>query len=140
MMESMGMPHPVAQRLKTKSTGKGVSLMLVTFKSKAAAEIVMYKEHAQRILELFNKDVERGIITPAETAAAIKVLEAAVAESRAHPHSEELQHDVEAHHGDFGDDNEHEKIETVTFSSRAYPLLEMLHAAHAMQREVVWGV
>ena len=31
--------------------------MLITFKSKAAAEVIMYKEHAQHILELIGKDV-----------------------------------------------------------------------------------
>jgi hypothetical protein len=31
-------------------------------------------------------------------------------------------------------------VEIVTFSSRAYPLLEMLRAAHKEGRDVVWGV
>lgn len=114
--------------------------MLITFKSKAAPEIVMYKEHAQRILELFDKNVDQGILTPNETEGAIKLLESAIAESRAHPHSEVIEHDIETHHGDEGNDNDHEKVEPVTFSARAYPLLEMLLAAHAMQREVVWGI
>ena len=39
--------------------------MLVTFKSKAAAEVLMYEDHAKRILDLLNKDVKRGIITAA---------------------------------------------------------------------------
>ena len=55
--------------------------MLVTFQSKAAAEITMYQEHARRILELMNKDVERGVITPAELPDAIRLLEAAVTDS-----------------------------------------------------------
>lgn len=114
--------------------------MLITFKSKAAAEVVMYKEHAKRILELLHKDLDRGVITAAETAGAIAKLEAEIAESRRHPVSEEVQHDVDAHHGDNGDDNDHEPVQTVTFSSRAYPLLEMLRAAHKEGRDVVWGV
>jgi hypothetical protein len=114
--------------------------MLVTFKSKAAAEVVMYKEHAQRVLELLHKNVDIGVITPDETAGAIKVIEAAMAESKAHPLSEVVQRDIDVHHHDAGHDNEHEKIEPVSFSTRVYPLLEMLHAAHKMQREVMWGV
>jgi hypothetical protein len=114
--------------------------MLITFKSKAAAEVTMYKEHAKRLLDVLNKDVERGVIMPDETAHAIAVLEAAVAESRAHPISEEVMRDIDAHHNEKGDDNEHEHPEPVKFSARAYPLLEMLHAAHKMQREVMWGV
>lgn len=114
--------------------------MLITFKSKAAAEVVMYKEHAKRILDLLHKDAGRGVITAAETAGAIAKLEAEIAESRLHSVSEEVQHDVAAHHGDNGDDNDHEPVEIVTFSSRAYPLLEMLRAAHKEGRDVVWGV
>ena len=114
--------------------------MLITFKSKAAAEVIMYKEHAQRILELIGKDVNLGVITSEETAGAIKVIEAAVAESRIHPISEKVARDVGIHHNADGDDNDHEKSEAVSFSARVFPLLEMLHAAHKMQREVMWGV
>ena len=114
--------------------------MLVTFKSKAAAEVVMYKEHAQHILQLIGKEVSQGIITPDETAGAIKVIEAAVAESRVHPISEKVARDIGVHHNADGDDNDHEKSEDVSFSARVYPLLEMLHAAQRMQREVMWGV
>ncbi|WP_394780903.1 DUF1840 domain-containing protein [Undibacterium sp.] len=114
--------------------------MLITFQSKAAAEVTMYKEHARRLLELLHKDVDRGVITSAETEGAIKIIEAAVGESKAHPVSEIVQKDIDAHHNDTVDDNEHEKIETVSFSARAYPLLEMLYAANKMQRDVIWGV
>ncbi|MBR7780607.1 DUF1840 domain-containing protein [Undibacterium luofuense] len=114
--------------------------MLVTFQSKAAAEITMYKEHARRILELIHKDVDRGVITPAELPDAIRTLEAAVTDSRMHPVSDEVTRDVKAHHNDETDDNEHEQPEPVSFATRAYPVLEMLHAAHKMQREVLWGV
>ena len=114
--------------------------MLITFKSKAAAEVIMYKEHAQHILQLIGKDVSQGIITSKETASAIQVIEAAVAESRVHPISEKVARDIGVHHNADGDDNDHEKSEAVSFSARVYPLLEMLHAAHKMQREVMWGV
>ena len=72
--------------------------MLITFKSKAAAEVTMYKEHARRILELLHKDIDRGVITAAETTGAVTVLEAEMAISKAHHASEELQRDVAAHH------------------------------------------
>ncbi len=114
--------------------------MLITFKSKAATEITMYKEHARRILDLLHKDVERGVITPPELPQAIEKIEAAVAESKAHSVSEEVSRDVNAHHNENGDDNEHEAPEPVSFATRAFPVLEMLHAANKMQREVMWGV
>ena len=40
--------------------------MLVTFKSDADADIVMYRKHAEPILQMLGKDVERGILTPEE--------------------------------------------------------------------------
>jgi hypothetical protein len=114
--------------------------MLVTFKSKAAAEVLMYEEHAKRILDLLQKDVKRGIITAAEAPYAVATLEAEIAESRLHPTSEEVQRDVQAHHGESGDDNEHEPVEFVSFATRAYPLLEMMRAAQHEGCDVMWGV
>ncbi|RZI43947.1 DUF1840 domain-containing protein [Herbaspirillum sp. HC18] len=114
--------------------------MLVTFKSKAAAEVLMYEEHAKRILDLLDKDVKRGIITAQETPHAVERLEEEIAESRRHPTSEEVRRDVQAHHGEEGDDNEHEPVEFVSFATRAYPLLEMLRAARNEGKDVMWGV
>lgn len=113
--------------------------MLVTFKSKAAAEVLMYEEHAKRILDLLHKDVKRGIITSPETANAIATLEAEIAKSKLHPESEEVQGDVTMHH-DESDDDEHEPPELVSFATRAYPLLEMLRAAHRSGDNVMWGI
>lgn len=114
--------------------------MLVTFKSKAAAEVMMYEEHAKRILDLLNKDVTRGVITSAETPTAVAKLEAEIAESRMHPPSEEVKRDVLAHHGEEGDDSEHAPVEFVSFATRVYPLLEMLRAARQEGHDVMWGV
>lgn len=114
--------------------------MLIRFKSKAAAEVLMYEKHAKRILDLLGKDVKKGIITAEESAHAIARIEAEIAESRAHPISDDVQQDVEAHHGPEGDDNEHEQRQTVTFATRAYPLLDMLRAAHQQGEHVMWGV
>ncbi|MCD6026066.1 MAG: hypothetical protein K0R08_585 [Solimicrobium sp.] len=115
--------------------------MLITFKSKAAADIVMYKEHAQRILNLLDKDIERGIIVHADTEKAIAIIETAIAESRAHPATQHLEQDVTAHpQPNEAGDHDHELIESVSFSSRAYPLLQMLRAANEQGYDVVWGV
>ncbi len=53
--------------------------MLVTFKSKAAAEILMYEAHAKPILDLLGKDIERGVITADETGQAIERIESEIA-------------------------------------------------------------
>lgn len=114
--------------------------MLITFKSKAAAEVTMYQEHAKRLLDLLHKDVSRGVITAAETGHALEILESQVAASRLHPASDELEHDINAHHSEAGDDNGHEPVQLVSFATRAYPLIEMLRAAHAGNNDILWGV
>ncbi len=115
--------------------------MLITFKSKAAADIVMYKEHAQRILELLDKDIERGIIVKEDAASAVATIEEAIADSRTHSVSGLVQHDVAEHPQPNEDgDHEHAPIENISFAARAFPLLEMLRAAHEQGCDVVWGV
>lgn len=113
--------------------------MLVTFKSKAAADVLMYEEHAKRILDLLHKDIKRGIITAAEAPKAVARLEAEIAESKLRPPPEEVQHDG-AHYDESSDDNEHEPVEFVSFATRAYPLLEMLRAAQREHNDVMWGI
>ena len=114
--------------------------MLVTFKSKASAEVIMFEHDAKRILDLLNKDVKIGVITAEEGAAAIAKLEAETSESRAHPASDSVQHDIAAHHNEAGDDSGHEPVQTVNFANKIYPLLEMLREAHKHNNDVLWGV
>jgi hypothetical protein len=114
--------------------------MLITFTSKAAAEVTMYKEHAQRILDLLNKEGDRGVITAGETPRAVDIIEKEIEESRLHPVSEEVQRDIHAHHNEDGDDPDHEEPQAVTFAARAFPLLEMLRAARNGGHDVLWGV
>lgn len=114
--------------------------MLVTFKSKDAADVLMYEEHAKRILDLLHKDVKRGVITAAETGKALATLEAEILQSKVHSAAEDVRHDVQAHHGDFGDDNKHESTQRVSFATRAFPLLEMLRAAQKGGHVVAWGI
>lgn len=115
-------------------------IMLITFKSKAASDVMMYKDHAKRILDLFKKDATQGVVTAAEAGAAVEILEKEIAESRAHPASGDVERDIHAHHSDVGDDSEHDEVEVVSFATRAYPLLEMLRAAKAGGNDVLWGV
>lgn len=114
--------------------------MLITFKSKAASDVTMYKEHAQRILDLFGKATERGVITPDETSGAIRRLEEEIADSKRHHPAEDIRRDVSVHHRDEAEDNEHEPAEFVSFATRAWPLLEMLRAADRDKQFIVWGV
>ncbi len=101
---------------------------------------MMYKEHAKRILDLLGKDVSRGVITAAEASQAVAVLEKEIEESRKHAASADVERDVHAHHGDAGDDSDHEGMELVSFATRAYPLLEMMRSAKAGGHDILWGV
>lgn len=111
--------------------------MLIRFHSKAAADVLMYEQHAEPILRMLNKDLERGIITADQTAGAIAMLEAEITRSASMPQHDDVH--VHGHH--LQDDEEDPKPrQQVSFSARAYPLLEMLRAANKMRADVVWGV
>jgi hypothetical protein len=113
--------------------------MLITFKSKAYPNVLMYQDHAKRILDLLHKESDRGVITAEEAPQAVQLLEVEIEESRKHQATDEVEQDVKAHHGDV-EDAEHDQIQAVTFSTRAYPLLEMLRAARDQKADVLWGV
>ncbi|HEX5342194.1 MAG TPA: DUF1840 domain-containing protein [Duganella sp.] len=113
--------------------------MLIAFKSKSSPEILMYQEHAQRILDLLHKNPKRGIITAAEAAQALSILEHEVAESKLHPETD-IEHDVHAHEQEEGETKEHAMAQRVGFSARAFPLLEMLRTAKAENEHIIWGV
>lgn len=107
--------------------------MLITFKSKAAAEIVMYEAHIKPILDLLGKDSKRGIITADECANAIALIEKKIAENKSQPEkpaitAESEQTDPQA------------TPAPVSMSARFYPLLEMLKAAEKKHCDIVWGV
>jgi hypothetical protein len=108
--------------------------MLVTFKSKAAAEVLMYATHAKPILDLLGKEIGRGVITAEETGGAIQRIESEIAarkqsEAPQEQDTSEPHHEADAAKGDY-----------VSFGTRAYPLLEMLRAANREQEFVMWGV
>lgn len=112
--------------------------MLVTFKSKAAAEVLMYATHAKPILDLLDKAVERGVITAEETAGAIQRIESEIASRQ----QVGVTHGDDAHErGDAADDDsDRVRGDEVSFGTRAYPLLEMLRAANREHEFVMWGV
>lgn len=112
--------------------------MLITFKSKAAADIVMYEEHAKRLLDVLGKDVKQGIITAAETDDAITRLEAEIAAERAR--REAAKQEAAKNDEDEEEDQQKPAEEPIALGTRAYPLLEMLRAASKSKHDVVWGV
>ncbi len=113
--------------------------MLITFRSHAVPDVLMYRENAQPILELLQKESGRGVLTSAEIGNAVALLEKVIDDSRAHT-SSNVQRDVGSHHGGAGDAPSHARADGVSFATRAFPFLEMLRAAKAGGGEVVWGV
>ena len=107
--------------------------MLVTFKSKAAADVPMYAEHAQMLLSLVGKTLEpqaapKGIITVAEVPGALATLKAAADAARRNDKGRDDR------------DAENDRPLPVGLAQRAFPLIDMLERAAKDGRDVVWGV
>lgn len=114
--------------------------MLITFKSKSAGSVSMYEEHAKAILDLLGKDAERGVITAAETGDAITALEAEIERIKNDSAAENISNDEAPGQDDPDSESEHRQADTVKFSTRVFPFLEMLRAANKDGNSVAWGV
>ena len=94
--------------------------MSYLFKSKAAGDVLMLGASGE------------GIIESAALPAAIKAIEDAVAQEEAQQaQAEEAEAEI---------DRTASHAEGVTLRQRAWPLLEMMKAAHAGAKDIVWGV
>jgi hypothetical protein len=106
--------------------------MLITFRSKSTAEVLMLSEHAKPLLlaagKIFEGEVpDRGVFTPEQLGAAIAGLNQAI--SGAFPPDED------------DDDHlpRHAMAQVVTLKQRAYPLLEMFKKAQEEGTSVTWA-
>ena len=116
--------------------------MLITFKSKASADVVMYKTHAQPLFDLLEKSPDQGVITAEEIPDALEKLEAKIAASKLELSAEEKQKDALSDDTqDYTkDDDQAGHKQTVSFAVRAFPFLEMLRAAKREKQFIIWGV
>jgi len=109
--------------------------MLLTFRSKAAADVLMLSEHAVPLLRAAGKTMEsspeRGVFTVEQLPAAIAGIERAIKEA-APPQEDDDEDD--------DDRSRHPISEPVSLQRRAYPLLEMMRRARDKGVEVVWEV
>jgi hypothetical protein len=110
--------------------------MLITFKSSAAADVLMYKRHAKILLDLLEKAVDQGVITAEEMPGAIATLEREIATSKRAPPEQQNAQPTENDENDEDVDS----AKKVSFAARAFPLLEMMRAARAENTFVMWGV
>lgn len=108
--------------------------MLFKFKSKATGDLIMLEPNGRRVLQLIGKSPDAtGIILPAQMAAAITALEAAVAQEEAEQKAAEQEAEANG-------EKLPPKGEAVSLRQRAVPFIDMLRRAQAADQEVVWGV
>ena len=103
--------------------------MLVTFRTKAYADITMFGDVARQLLELLgHSGTIPSAINAEDVPAALARLEAALEQHRA----------AEARDGSEGGRDDYDAPRKVTLSQRAVPLLELLRAAAANRANVMW--
>lgn len=108
--------------------------MLVKFKSRADAEIVMERGLANQLLGLIGKSLGDpgipGVIHRTEVSQAVQRLESAVALDKA---------EVDARNKEEKDLDKRERDEALHLAQRAFPLLHMLREAKAHGADVFWN-
>jgi hypothetical protein len=104
--------------------------MLFIFKSKAAADVIMFGDVAARLLHIMGKPADaKGIITVEQLPAAIaRLKQAAAGDEPAH----EATEPEDAAAGDHPP--------AVRLAARALPLVELLERSLKAKVPVVWGV
>ncbi|MBW7860731.1 MAG: DUF1840 domain-containing protein [Rhodocyclaceae bacterium] len=111
--------------------------MLVTFQSKASADVLMLGEPARQVIAALGKDPAdgKGIVTVEQLPAAIVRLRAAIEDDKRRQSARtEEDEERDAEEGRSG------MAAPVGFAQRAWPLLEMLEEARREGVPVVWGV
>lgn len=107
--------------------------MLVTFSSKAGADILMLAQHAKPLLTIIGKTddkdlLTRGVFMPEQLEAAILTLEQAIA-------AEPKQNQEESEDSDLPKDA---LTLPVGLKQRSFPLLDLLKRARTQQVPVMW--
>ncbi|HTY98379.1 MAG TPA: DUF1840 domain-containing protein [Rhodocyclaceae bacterium] len=111
--------------------------MIVTFRSKASGDVIMFGDVAKRMMEIMGKEyTEQGIVTVEQLPGAIARLKAAIAEDKA------------SRAGVVDDDDDEPRQEAapggsrpfVALAVRAVPLVELLEYSLKEETPVVWGV
>ena len=107
-------------------------MSLYRFKSRETGDLVMLQPHGQRILEILGKDIQSGIIQPAEMPTAVDAIKAAVLAEEAE--QKRLREQAQAQ-GEVPPD-----FDSVSLRLRSTPFVEMLQRCAQAQVEIVWGV
>jgi hypothetical protein len=105
--------------------------MLITFKSRAAGDVLMLGKNGQQMLSILGKDAHdpRGIVTVEQLPAAIAALNAAATADRAKPSTAQNDDDEDAPQG---------MAAPVGLAQRIVPLLELCQYALRDKEPVIW--
>lgn len=111
-------------------------MSIVTFKSRACADVIYFGDVAQRMMELMGKEpAEKGIVTVEQLPDAIARLRAAIEDDRERHRRHVLDEEPEMETAEGGGTRPH-----VSLTQRALPLLAMLEESLGEKQPVVWGV
>ncbi len=116
--------------------------VLLTFRSKASAQICMYKTHIAPVLAQFGKSTDRGVITADELENAIAQLEKLMEQHRQADQmlkQENFEIDIEAVENET-DSAQKSITPSVPFATRMYPFMSMLKQAQNAHADIVWGI
>lgn len=103
--------------------------MLVTFRTKAYADITMFGDVAKQLLELMgHSGTVPSALRAEDVPGALARLEAAVEERKASEAAERAAEDPDP-----------DAPRRIALSQRAHPLLELLRAAAAKKTDVIWN-
>jgi len=107
--------------------------MLVTFKSRAAGDVIMFGEVAEALLQFLGKDPKapKGIFTVEQLPGAISQLKSLMAQNKAvgnHPPEDEED-----------EDRPRGMAAPVALWQRAAPLVEQMQYSLAENQPVIWG-
>jgi hypothetical protein len=113
--------------------------MLITFKSKADADVLMFGDAARQLLALLGKDgnATQGIVTAEQLPEAIARLESAIEAERVRLNAKsadecEAEEEADAEAGNIG------MAAPVNFAQRAWPLLDLLRRSQTAEEPVIW--
>jgi hypothetical protein len=107
--------------------------VLYTFKSPAAANLIMLQPNGARLLKIIGKEPgPKGILLADQMPAAVAALEAAMALEDA-----ERKEAVRAARANGEEDPE---PKDVSLRQRAKPFIDMLRRCHRAGEDIVWGV
>jgi hypothetical protein len=110
--------------------------MIVTFRSKAYADIMMFGDIAVHLLKLMgHSGTVPSALLAEDVPAALERLKAAIAASKA---AEEAADDVRKDSDAEDEDDENSDEHSVALAHRALPLIELLAASATAHCDVMW--